>query len=277
MTATASAAPDVVPPDSDVVLEVSHLTLRFKGLVALNDVSLTIPRGKITGIIGPNGAGKSSLLNCISGFYHPSEGEIRWRGDSLLGKRPHEVAQLGIGRTFQGLELLRDLSVLDNVLVGRHMLFKGSVIRCTVRTPAVRKEEYAHRARAEEILSFFDMSRYSTTSAGALAYGEQKLVAIARALAMEPSLLLLDEPTSGMNRTEKREVGEVITELNRTTGLTEVLIEHDVRMIRDLCEYVVVLDFGEVIAAGLTDEVLRDPRVIEAYVGRGRTVVSVDV
>lgn len=263
-------------PEGEVELEIRDVTLRFKGLVALDSVSLTVPRDRITGVIGPNGAGKSSLLNCISGFYRPAHGDITWRGDSLLGKRPHEVARLGIGRTFQGLELLRDLSVLDNVLLGRHMLFRGGLGRCTLRTPLVRKEESEHRARAEEILSFFDLGRYSSAPAGVLAYGQQKLVAIARALAMEPSLLLLDEPTSGMNRAEKRDVGEVIAELNRTTGLTEVLIEHDVRMIRDLCEYVVVLDFGGVIAAGPTDEVLRDQRVVEAYVGRGRTIVSVD-
>lgn len=264
-------------PGTDIDLEVRHVTLRFKGLVALNDVSLSVPRGKITGIIGPNGAGKSSLLNCVSGFYRPAEGEILWHGESLIGRAPHDVARAGIGRTFQGLELLRDLSVLDNVLVGRHTLLRGGILRCTARTPRVREEEYAHRARAEEILSFFDMSRYSAVSAGALSYGEQKLVAIARALAMEPRLLLLDEPTSGMNRAEKRDVGDVIAELNRTTGLTEVLIEHDVSMIRDLCEHLVVLDFGEVIAVGPTEEVLRDQRVIDAYVGRGRPVVSVDV
>jgi branched-chain amino acid transport system ATP-binding protein len=261
-------------PDAD--LEVTDVTLRFKGLVALNGVSLSVPKGKITGIMGPNGAGKSSLLNCVSGFYRPAGGQILWRGRSLIGMRPHEVAKLGIGRTFQGMELVRDLSVLDNVLVGRHMLFRGSVARCAVRTRLARKEEYKHRARAEEILSFFDMSRFSNMPAGALAYGEQKLVAIARALAMEPQLLLLDEPTSGMNRADKREVGAVISELNRTTGLTEVVIEHDIGFIRDLCDHVIVLDFGEVIAAGSAHEVLRDQRVIEAYVGRGRTLVTTE-
>jgi branched-chain amino acid transport system ATP-binding protein len=269
---TAGPAEAAAPPgEHQVDLAIQDLTLRFKGLVALNNVSLTVPPGRITGIIGPNGAGKSSLLNCISGFYRPAAGEVLWRGQSLVGMRPHQVAKLGVGRTFQGMELLRDLSVLDNVLVGRHMLFRGSVARCAVRTPLVRREEYAHKARAEEILSFFDLSKYSDARAGALAYGEQKLVAIARALAMEPSLLLLDEPTSGLNRAEKREVGAVISELNRTTGLTEVLIEHDIGIIRDLCDHLFVLDFGEMIAAGPTEEVLNNPRVIEAYIGRGRS------
>ena len=252
----------------DVVLSVARLTLAFRGLVALDDVSLEIRPGRVTGIVGPNGAGKSSLLNCINGFYRPRSGDITWQGQSIVRKAPHEIARLGIARTFQGVELIPELSVMDNVLVGLHTLMRAGVARCTVKSLRARREEDWAYARAEEVLGFLGIARFRGKQAGSLSYGDQKVVAIARALVAEPRLLLLDEPTSGMSQVEKSAMAEVITQLRRERGLTQVLIEHDVPMIRSLADDVVVLDFGCVLATGTPEEVFSRPDVIEAFVGR---------
>ena len=249
-------------------LRVDNVSLRFNGLIALDDVTLVAPRGSITGIIGPNGAGKSSLLNCINGFYSPSSGDIRWGQTSLIGHSPHQLAGMSLARTFQGLELFKGSSVIDNILLGRHRMYKTGAIRCSVDFGAARREENENRARVEEILRFFSIASYRNRVVGELSYGIQKIVAIARAVAMEPELLLLDEPTSGMNRGEKAEIASIIRDLNQESGLTQVLIEHDMKLIRSVCDHVIVLNFGKVIAAGKPSEVLNDRAVIEAYVGR---------
>jgi branched-chain amino acid transport system ATP-binding protein len=250
------------------LLQVRDVTLRFKGLVALNKVSLEVRPGRVTGIIGPNGAGKSSLLNCINNFYRPQEGSILFDGSvDLSRERPYEIARLGIARTFQGLEVIRAASVIDNILLGRHVHMKRGVLSASLFYGPSRAEEIVHRKRAEEIMAFLEIGKLRHTRVGQLSYGQQKLVSIGRAIAMEPKLLLLDEPTAGLNFQEKGEVARLILRMRSEMGLTQVLIEHDVRLIGELCDYVYVLDFGNVIAEGPPAKVLNDQRVIEAYLG----------
>jgi branched-chain amino acid transport system ATP-binding protein len=250
------------------LLEIRDVTLRFKGLVALNRVSADVRRGQVLGIIGPNGAGKSSLLNCVNNFYRPSEGSILFDGTvDLGGRRPYEIARLGIARTFQGLEVIRAASVIDNILLGRHVHMKRGVLPASLFYGPSRSEELEHRRRAEEIMAFLEIGKLRHTRVGQLSYGQQKLVSIGRAVAMEPKLLLLDEPTAGLNFQEKGEVARLILRMKSEMQLTQVLIEHDVRLIGELCDYVYVLDFGNVIASGPPARVLNDQRVIEAYLG----------
>jgi branched-chain amino acid transport system ATP-binding protein len=250
------------------LLEIRDVTLRFKGLVALNKVSAEARPGQVTGIIGPNGAGKSSLLNCVNNFYHPQEGAIRFEGSTDLSrKRPYEIARLGIARTFQGLEVIRAASVIDNILLGRHIHMRRGVLWASLFYGPSRSEEIEHRRRAEEIMAFLEIGKLRHTRVGQLSYGQQKMVSIGRAMAMEPKLLLLDEPTAGLNFQEKGEVARLILRMKSEMGLTQVLIEHDVRLIGELCDYVYVLDFGNVIAEGPPATVLNDQRVIEAYLG----------
>jgi branched-chain amino acid transport system ATP-binding protein len=250
------------------LLHVDNVSLRFKGLVALDKVSLQVREGQITGIIGPNGAGKSSLLNCINNFYHPQQGSIIFDGQhDLTTKRPYQVAQLGVARTFQGLEMIRAATVIDNILLGRHTHMKRGVLSASLFYGPSRKEEIIHRKRAEEVMAFLAIGRFRNTRVGQLSYGQQKLVSIGRAIAMDPKLLLLDEPTAGLNVIAKADIALHILRMKSEIGLTQVLIEHDVRLIGELCDYVYVLDFGTVISEGPPNVVLNDPRVVEAYLG----------
>ena len=252
----------------DPLLEIKEVTLRFKGLVALNKVSINVRPGQVTGIIGPNGAGKSSLLNCINNFYRPQEGEIIYNGSiDLRRKKPYEIARLGVARTFQGLEVIRAATVIDNILLGRHVHMKRGVLWAGLFYGPSRAEEIAHRRRVEEIMAFLEVGKLRDRPVGQLAYGQQKLVSIGRAIALEPKLLLLDEPTAGLTFQEKGEVARLVLRMKSEMGLTQVLIEHDVRLIGELCDYVYVLDFGNVIAEGEPATVLNNPRVIEAYLG----------
>jgi branched-chain amino acid transport system ATP-binding protein len=247
-------------------LTVQGLTLSFGGNVALNRVDLRASAGEMISLVGPNGAGKTSVFNCITGFYRPQQGEVRLDGDLLTGRPPHRIAAMGIARTFQNVELFR-LSVLDNILLGRHALMRAGLLRSTFFTRFEAKEEAANRQRAEEILAFLGISSRRHEQVGNLPLGTQKLVEIGRALALEPRVLLLDEPTAAMGRDDKEDVARHILRIRRSLGITIILIEHDMRFVMDLSDRVFVLNFGENLAVGTPREVTANPDVVRAYLG----------
>ena len=253
-------------------LAVHDLELRFGGVKALSDVSLDVHEGEVVAIIGPNGAGKTSLLNCISGLYRPQAGRVvlsTGPGDdvSILGRRPHEIAKLGIARSFQNIELFRHMTVLENLMLGRHVHMKGGVLSAAFYRWRQREEEIAHRRKVEDVIDFLEIEAIRQKPVGTLAYGLQKRVELGRALALDPQLLLLDEPMAGMNSEEKEDMARFVLDINEEWGITTALIEHDMGVVMDLSDWVVVLDFGQVIAAGTPDQVRRDPAVIQAYLG----------
>ncbi len=259
---------DVIGRASDAgSLRVENLSLSFGGLNVLTDVSLSVDAGHILGIVGPNGAGKSSLLNCAMGTYRPQTGRITIGGHEVLGRRPSQIAKLGVARTFQAVQLIRDYTVEENVLVGRHLQMNRNFFAGCLYLGPARRQERAERVRVAELLDAVGLSRRRRAKVSELSYGEQRRVEIARAMASEPALMFLDEPTSGMGHTERREVGDLLRDLNRSAGLTQVLNEHDVNFVARLCETVLVLDFGKVLAQGTPEEVFSDPQVVEAYVG----------
>lgn len=223
--------------------------------------------GETFGIIGPNGAGKSSLLNVVNGYYRPRSGRVRCSGVDLLGSRPHQIAGLGISRTFQNIELSPEATVHDNVLLGRHRHLRTTVVEEMTRLGRARREERRNRAQAERVIEFFGLDDVVDHPVSELPYGRQKLVELARAVSMEPRLLLLDEPTAGMTGAERSEIAEQIRRLRESRGVTIVIIEHDAGFIRELTSRIVVLDFGTVIALGETHEVMQRPAVVEAYLG----------
>ncbi|MCB9929362.1 MAG: ABC transporter ATP-binding protein [Alphaproteobacteria bacterium] len=253
--------------DPETLLTVENITLRFGGVRALTDVSFDIRRGEIRAIIGPNGAGKSSMLNCINGFYHPQEGRITYKGQTRKQMRPYEAASQGIARTFQNIALFRGMSVLDNVMTGRVLKMKSSLLEQAFFVGRARSEEIAHRAKVEEVIDFLEIQPIRKTPVGRLPYGLQKRVELARALAAEPDLLLLDEPMAGMNVEEKEDMSRFILNVNAEFGTTIALIEHDMGVVMDLSDRVVVLNYGEKLADGTPDEVRRNPDVIDAYLG----------
>jgi branched-chain amino acid transport system ATP-binding protein len=251
-------------------LEVEHLTLRFGGLVVLNDVTFAVERGELFALIGPNGAGKTSALNCVSGLYH-GEGRIRFRGESIAGKAPHHIARLGIARTFQHGELFPQMSVLENLLTARHGRIKTHPLAEMFFLPSVRREEVRHREAVEKIIDFVELERYRHAAVGGLPFGVQKIVGFARALALEPALLLLDEPSAGLNRDEREDLARFILRIQHELRIAMVWIEHDMQMIADLADRIHVLDYGRTLASGAPGTVLRDSNVIAAYLGRAAT------
>jgi branched-chain amino acid transport system ATP-binding protein len=258
----------------EVLLSIDNVDLWFGGTHALNEVAFDVKAGEIFGIIGPNGAGKSSLLNCINGYYKPKSGHIRFDGHDLTGTAPHLVARRGIGRTFQNIELTAESSVIDNVMLGRHLLIKSNPVSEILQLPGARRQEADNRKTVEGILDLVGLFDVRNEPVSDLPYGRQKLVELARALATDPKLLLLDEPTAGMTAEERHEVGNQLKKLAEQTDVTLVLIEHDTKFIRDLSSRVAVLDFGSLIALGTPTEVMEDPRVVEAYLGASESVVK---
>jgi branched-chain amino acid transport system ATP-binding protein len=261
--------PTTPPPVASAtpLLEVDEVSVRFGAIQALDRVSLEIGRGEIVAIIGPNGAGKTTLLNVISGFYHPSAGQIRFEGRDRTRLRPYDVAALGIARTFQNVALFKGMSVLDNIMTGRLLKMRGSFLWEALYWGPAMRQELAHREFVERIIDFLEIEAIRKAGAGTLPYGLQKRVELARALAAEPTLLLLDEPMAGMNVEEKEDMCRFILGVNDEFGTTIALIEHDMSVVMDISDRVIALDYGRKIADGRPDEVRADEGVIDAYLG----------
>lgn len=248
------------------MLEVRDLTQRFGGLTALNRVRLNVPSGKVIGLIGPNGAGKTTLINAISGLAHPTEGQIFFENRAIQRMPPHRITQLGISRTYQNIRLFGEMTVLDNLIVAQHGLGHSSILGSILTSPGYRAEQRLLQQRAGALLTQFELSDKASQRAGALPYGDQRRLEMARALATHPKLLLLDEPTAGMNPIETEALGAEILEL-REKGLAVLVIEHDMALIHQVCDEIYVLNFGQIIAHGTPDQIKNNPLVIEAYLG----------
>jgi branched-chain amino acid transport system ATP-binding protein len=262
-----------LPPKGSTVLQLSDIELRFGGIAVLSDLDLSVQQGAVHALIGPNGAGKTSVLNCISGFYHPSKGTIDYAGTSLLGRRPDNIAALKIARVFQNIELFPHLSVLENILIGRHRQVRYTPLEAVLPFGRSRREEIRHRGAAEDLIDLLEIKHIRDTSVAALPYGLEKKVELGRALAADPDLLLLDEPFGGLNLEEKRDMARYVLEVSRL-GKTILLIDHDVQVVADISDRITVLNYGRKIAEGTAHEVLNQPDVIEAYLGRQK--VSAD-
>ncbi|WP_331714886.1 ABC transporter ATP-binding protein [Auraticoccus cholistanensis] len=252
-------------PEGAVLLEARGVTMRFGGLLAVNAVDMSVRSGEIVGLIGPNGAGKTTFFNCLTGLYRPTGGQVSFAGRPLP-PRPRKVVQAGMARTFQNIRLFQNMTALENVMVGRYCRTSAGPLTSIVRGPKFRREEAATRARAQELLGFVGIPEAGESLARNLSYGDQRRLEIARALATDPQLLLLDEPTAGMNPQETRQAEELIFRI-RDSGLAVVVIEHDMRFIFNLCDRVLCLVQGEVLVQGTPEQVQSDPRVIEAYIG----------
>lgn len=258
--------------DKKAQLEIKSLHLSFGGVIALKDVDLSVHTGELMAIIGPNGAGKTSLLNCITGFYHPQKGKIFFNDKDITNLHTHELVRVGIGRTFQNIELFPGMTVLANMTLARHIHCHYSFIQSFLFSGAVRKEEIHHRQILEEIIDFLEMQPIRKKTVGSLPYGMMKRVELGRALALEPSLLILDEPFAGMNLEEKEDMVRFLLELNQRWGLTMILVEHDMSIVMSIAKRIMVLNFGEKLGEGTPEEISSNPEVIRAYLGDAEAV-----
>ena len=249
------------------LLEAKHVTIRFGGLTAVSDFNLTLEPHELVGLIGPNGAGKTTIFNMLTGVYKPTAGRVHFNGEDMTGKPPHAFTQRGIGRTFQNIRLFQNMTALENVLVGMHVRMKGNLFEAILRTPRVKREEREARVRARELLEYSGLRRKDTQFGRNLSYGDQRRLEVARALATQPKLLLLEEPTAGMNPQETAEFTAFVARLRDEQKLSVLLIEHDMRVVMGVSDRVTVLDYGEKIAEGTPQEIQKNERVIEAYLG----------